>query len=325
MSRHYAVFGGCLETDVEFPELRPCSAGHPRWLFAKVHRLPARATLEEIGDQHIYADVHARLFRHESGYRIMVDDTGIFDIVDNGSRIEFEEKPGAWPDFVRAHLLGRVMATALFSRGWMPLHGSAVLLDGGVVGFLAPKGFGKSTLALVLSRSGGRLVTDDTLPIEISNPVLAWPGVHSVRIANDVLSAVGIAEADLETREGKGIVTSLGEHQLAPAPAPLSAIYLLQPIDPSRRGPGDAPPNVGREKLPSVAATMSLLANFKLARMTGAASMPEVLRRAAVIADCVPVYRLFVARDLGALTAVANQIREWHAHPVGDAAGNPVR
>jgi hypothetical protein len=290
---------------VEFPELQPGSLREPRWTFEIHDCLPERTDLREIGDQHIYGDVHARLFAFGSGYRITVDDTGTFDIEEDGARISFEEKPGAWPDFVRAHLVGRVMATALFSSGLMPLHGSAVHLGEGVIGFLAPKGYGKSTLALALTHMGGRLVTDDTLPVELAKPVRAWPGVHSVRIKPDSLAALGRGDADLETREGKGVVTSLSDGSRAMLPAPLAAIYLLLPVGGTL--------SVRRERLPSVQAALALMGNFKLARMTGAASMPEVLRRAAAIADSVPVFRLLIPRDFEALSGAAGEIMSWHA------------
>lgn len=324
MKKFYSVFGGCLETDVEFPELRITERRDPRWLFAKVASLPTRRDLVEVGDQHIWGECHARLFRHDEGYRITVDDTGTFDVDASGTEILCHEKEGAWPDFVRSHLLGRVLATALFSRGWMPLHGSAVLLNDGVAGFLAPKGFGKSTLALGLVRAGARLVTDDTLPVELSSPPRSWPGVHSVRIKSDSMNAVGIAEADLETREGKGIVTSLREMDLSNDAAPLSALYLIAPFDPSQRNGTHAEAPISREKLTGVPAALSLVANFKLAKMTGVTQMPEVLRRAAAVADVVPVYRLQLPRSLNALPVVAEEILGWHAGQGSGVGGREI-
>ena len=84
------------------------------------------------------------------------------------------------------------------------------------------------------------------------------------------------------------------------------AIYLLHPEG------SQAGRRIIREKLPSAPAALSLVANFKLARMMGPAEMPEVLRRASVIADGVPVYRLSLPRDFSALPAVVETIRAWH-------------
>jgi hypothetical protein len=325
MSRVYSVFGGCLESDVHFPELRECALCEPRWRFGIVAKLPELADMVEIGAQHIYGEVHARLYRRaDGGYRITVDDTGRFDIDPSGTCIVCEEKEGAWPDFVRAHLLGRVLATALYSRGWMPLHGSAVQFDSGVVGFLAPKGFGKSTLALSLARSGARLVTDDTLPVELVNPLVSWPGVHSVRIAADSMAAVGVASADLDTREGKSVVTSLRDEERAEKPAPLRALYLIEPRLPSSEQ-NDTGDLVRRELLTGARAALALLSNFKLTKMTGRDEMPEVLRRAAIVADRTSVYALSIPRDLGALATVAEVIRGWHQSGEPDATSSPLR
>jgi hypothetical protein len=129
------------------------------------------------------------------------------------------------------------------------------------------------------------------------------------------MAAVGVASADLETREGKSVVTSLREEELAMNPAPLSALYLIEPR--LLAAGEDAEGGVRRERLRGARAALSLLANFKLAKMTGSAEMPEVLRRAAIIANGATVYALSVPRDLGALASVAEVIRAWHSNSSG--------
>ena len=184
---HYAIYGACLASDVPFPELRPAGGLRPKWVFETTSALEPARNAFELGAERIYDDVHARLYRHAAGHRIIVDDTGEYDLSPDGRRVRWQDRADAWPDFVRAHLMGRVLATSMFLDGLLPLHASAVAFDYRVVAFIAPKGYGKSSLALALTHGGARLVTDDTLPVELGPAMIAWPGVHAVRVPSDSL------------------------------------------------------------------------------------------------------------------------------------------
>jgi hypothetical protein len=297
-----------------FPELPPASDDrHPRWTFDTVRALPDMRNPVTLGDDHIYGTVHARFFEHAAGHRILVDDTGTFDIASDRRTLRWETRHDAWPDFVRSHLTGRVIATALYLDGLLPLHGSAVETASGVIGFLAPKGYGKSTLALALTQAGGRLVTDDTLPIELpgagaATVVRAWPGVHSVRLKEDSLRAISAARPAVGTNEGKQVVTDLPGDRRTTRPAPLAALYLLDPVHPEGA-------DVTWTPMPSMLAAMSVVAHVKIGKMLGAAAAPVMLERAAAIARQVPVRRLQMPRDLTRLEAVARTILSWHETP----------
>lgn len=310
----YDVYGAVLSSALAFPEL-PIATDDAaaRWMFETVSALPTMHAPVALGDDHIYGTVHARFFRHAEGHRIHVDDTGTFDIAQDRRTLLWEERQDAWPDFVRSHLTGRVIATALYLDGLLPLHGSAVETAGGVIGFLAPKGYGKSTLALALTQAGARLVTDDTLPIELpgadsATGVRAWPGVHSVRLKEDSLRAISAARPTVGTNEGKQIVTDLPGDRRTTAPAPLAALYLIDPVHPEGA-------DVSWVALPSMSSAMSVVAHVKIGKMLGATAAPVMLERAAAIARQVPVRRLQMPRDLTRLEAVVRTILSWHEAP----------
>lgn len=167
--RFYSVYGERLASDLPLPELDEIPAGPARWTASVATTLPPMEGAVELGAECIYGDVHARLIRHAHGHRIVVEDTGTFDLSEDRTRITIVPLTGAWDDFVRAHLMGRVLATALHLDGLLPLHGSAVATAEGVIGFLAPKGYGKSSLALALTTAGAWLVSDDTLAIDVES------------------------------------------------------------------------------------------------------------------------------------------------------------
>ena len=209
---------------------------------------------------------------------------------------------------VRLHVIGRVLATALHAAGLFCLHGSGVVVEGGAIGFLAPRFWGKSTLAMALARAGAGLLSDDTLAVHPDDvPVKLWPGVHSVRLWGD--SAERIAGDDpaegASPFEVKRTFTRLPEHLLAREPVPVSAIYLLAP----NLGTG---PVAQRESLAPVPAAAALVGHAKIGALLGRSEAPVVLDRAVRIASRVPVYRLDLARDFARLSAVVMQLTEWH-------------
>lgn len=307
----YSVYGSALHSAIEFPELTPMADVPPRWRLSTVAELLPMRDPVALGDELIYGEVHARLFAHRDGHRIVVDDTGAFDLEPEGHIIA-AAKEGAWPDFVRAHLLGRVLATALFHDGYLPLHGSAVQTREGVIAFLAPKGFGKSSMALALVKAGGSLVSDDLLPIMPGTPPLALPGVRSLRVREDAAEAVGVDSLATSTREGK-IALDQSAGRMAPdIPLPLAAIFILAPT--TEPMPEDEDPIVRRPFAPVLAAA-ALVAHVKIGRMLGSGAASPMLERAASISHMVPVHQLIVTRDLARLPQAASQLLAWYGGP----------
>jgi hypothetical protein len=99
---------------------------------------------------------------------------------------------GSW--MLRLLLLGPVMAVLVHQRGMLPLHASAVAIDGRVCAFLGESGAGKSTLAAALSQRGHPIVTDDVLSVgfdEAGGPA-AYPAFPKLRIASPAAAALGI-------------------------------------------------------------------------------------------------------------------------------------
>ncbi len=305
--RFYSVFGERLASELPLPELDEIPAGPARWTVSVATTLPPIEGAVELGAECIYGDVHARLLRHAHGHRIIVEDTGTFDLSEDRTRITIVPLAGAWDDFVRAHLTGRVLATALHLDGLLPVHGSAVATADGVIGFLAPKGYGKSSLALALTAAGAWLVSDDTLALDAESG-RAWPGVHGLRVREDARGVVGVPEGAFRTREGKHLITEFGQERVFARPMALAALYLLVPIDPDGEG-------VDRAPMPQLQGAISLVAHVKIGGMLGAAAAPVLLARAARLVATVPLYQLAMPRDLDALPAMARTILEWHGVP----------
>lgn len=301
---HYSAFGARLASELEFPELRTLDPGPSRWTFRVVDELPDMVDPTPLGEEAIYGDVSARLLRHARGHRIEVEDTGSFELWPGGE-IHWRPTDDPWWDFGRGHLLGRVLATALFLEGIHTLHGSAVQFGDGVVGFLAPKFTGKSTLALHLCRAGAALVTDDSLPVEITpEGVLAHPGVHSIRLRT--MEEAG-ESTESTGRDGKFRLTDLPMDRRMEAPAPLRVLYLLRSVQENEGGAA-----VVRSPLPGPVRTMRLLAFAKIGEMLGIAGKRFLFEQAATLAERVTVEELLVVRDHRRLPEVVEHLLAWH-------------
>ena len=314
----YQVFGQRLLSELPFPELREAPPGAATWTFRLEEPAEPPAQVDEalLGQQTIYPGCQARLFARADGWRIVVDDTGIYDLRDGGRDIRWTRFPLGTLDFGRAHLLGRVLSTAMHFGGGLVLHGSAVSYPAGAVVFLAPKHTGKSTLALALTQAGARLITDDTITVALPRPGTpeVWPGVHSLRLLPDTVERLQ-ATPRRPHADGKVLVTDLRPEQLEEGVRPVAAIYLLAAAQ-SIAGGGP----VDRRPMPQPLAAAALVGQGKISEMLGAAEAPVLLQRAARLASHVPVYRLAVQRDFDRLHEVAAQLAQWHSV----APGRPV-
>ena len=113
--------------------------------------------------------------------------------VESGSRIVVDAELGAAPRNVRLYLLGSVMGLLLHKRGLMPLHASAVAVEGRAVAFMGPSGAGKSTLAARLHDLGLTVIADDVVVIRFDGEgrPLAMPGLPRLRLWKDALELSG--------------------------------------------------------------------------------------------------------------------------------------
>jgi hypothetical protein len=311
----YFVFGGCLRSELEFPDLSPAiRRDRPDWQL----RLDASDPPEPIelqGTREVEPDWEYRLYRVKDGLRLDYGGTGSYGIFSGGREIVWypgskPEDPDILREMARAIILGPVMALGLQQSGILCLHGSAVTIGEEAVAFLAPKFHGKSTLALALTAAGARLLTDDLVAIDPGpNPVVR-PGVHSVRVMDDIAERLGPRFAEATLNLGfKTTVTNLPRRALAWEPAPLAAIYLPVAVTDL-----EDDLSVSREVLAPVRAAASLAHEKKLTDgLIGLADAGSMLEWIASVTARVPVYRLAVLRDLERLPDVVRVVMGWHA------------
>src|ERR1700730_2213980 len=232
----YFIFGGCLRSELSFPELTETRDRKPDWTL-RLGTLPRTDDTEVLSDVELSSTCRIRLTRGDGWFRYTHSCTGSFEVFAGGRRILFEPSAKANLDGARTDFISRVLLHCVDHASITWLHGSAVRIGGAAVAFLGASGSGKSTLALALARGGADHICDDTLPVEAGPTPLIWPSDDIIRLCSDTRTRLASsASAIRRESDGKFVLTrrSVGSPQASSvsdgsgdARSPLSAIYLL--------------------------------------------------------------------------------------------------
>jgi hypothetical protein len=223
-----------------------------------------------------------------------------FLITENATTVYVVRPPTMSHDSICTYLVNSVLAVCLRQRGTTCLHASAVNIDGGAVAFVAPSGFGKSTLAWSLGQSGHQIMTDDVAPITGDPPRLR-PGYPRLRLWPwTVHGLLGDAEAlpricdDWEKRSADADGFDMQDKRLA-------GIVLL-------RGFAD---DVELVPVPEAEAFASLMRNVSLDKILDAKWRAQDFVTLGRIAETVPVVSLRRSRDLSSVGKSADAVVAW--------------
>jgi hypothetical protein len=222
VSFRYTIFGLTVDSQLECPELMPGLAdAAPDF----------RIVQDDFPEQLEGATQRTRYSQYAPGtYQLQIDQVARYR-VEGGRVIRVNPDPRAAEGDVRLWLLGTCLGALIYQRGLLPLHVSAVAVDGQAFAFCGESGAGKSTLAAALHRQGFPLLTDDVgLAVPGAAGVLLHPGMPRIKLWRDTLQEFELADTpglirDL-TRTDKFHVPV---HQgFQPSALPLAGIYVLQ-------------------------------------------------------------------------------------------------
>ena len=312
--RLYEVFGGTLRSELQIAELPDSHAAASDWTLQVVEATSSTMDGDLLGVDTVFGETRVRGFRRSDGFGLFFDDTGRFDVSADGSVITWYRPPGAVLESAQADITSRVLALALHASGIFTLHASAVSIEGAGISFLAPKLHGKSTLCSALVLAGARALSDDTVPVRLGKEPLLSPGLPRLRLWTDAAARLFGVEQEESSTLRKHLMSRLEDTQVETRSVPFRAAYVLNPV--TELPDGSA---ASRERLDTVAATISLVMHAKLGPVLTGGESPVVLSMAADIARAVPVHVLNVVRDLDRVDEVARLLFTWHAGE-GDAA-----
>ncbi len=179
---NYRVYGLNVQSEIECPEIPLSYDGIPD-VKVKIGKVPDRLT-----DSLDYSDIF-----EARGDCILLKTNSIADVlVSNGNSIVIQPKEGARLKEIRLFLLGRVIGAVILQRELLPLHGSAIVLDGEAIIFCGDSGVGKSTIVRLLIDRGYPFLDDNISAISINQarvPIIN-PGYSQIKLWKDVLSLV---------------------------------------------------------------------------------------------------------------------------------------
>ena len=131
---------------------------------------------------------------------------------------------------LRLSLLGSAMGCILHQRGLIPLHISAVAINGRAWGFTAPSGTGKSTLAALLHRFAGcPVVCDDVAALHVldDQPYVAG-GPPLMKLSPELAGCFGDARVEPVPHPESDKLKIQIERSFVPGLLPLAGIVVLE-------------------------------------------------------------------------------------------------
>lgn len=133
-------------------------------------------------------------------------------------------------DIIRLYTLGTCMGAILMQRRILPLHGSAIAIDGKAYAIVGDSGAGKSTLASAFLKRGYKLISDDVIPVSLNeeNIPMVTPAYPQQKLWIESLDHFGMESnhyRPIIDRESKFAVPV--SSQFASEPLPLAGIFEL--------------------------------------------------------------------------------------------------
>jgi hypothetical protein len=167
-----------------------------------------------------------------AGYRLWARSYGCCIVSRDGRAVA--AAPAASSALWRAFLVGQVLPLCAALQGIEPFHASAVAWDDGAVGFVAPSGVGKTSLAVHSALRGASFLADDVLAVSLSadGAALAHPGTPRAALRPSEAARLRPAER-LALGPGVDGERDRAEFELPlqERPLPLRALYFLERVE----------------------------------------------------------------------------------------------
>jgi hypothetical protein len=187
MAQTYRLYGTTVKSTLSFEHHVPRARGAAELRVEEGPPAPASSAWPQMEVVHFVegdgVSVPHALYRHPEEDRHVVRFREAVDYTLSPDRITYHLHDDRFAHAVEIWLLGPILSLWHELRGRPALHGSAVAVGNGAVGFLATNKGGKSTLAAALMRAGCPLLTDDILVIdEADGEVVGRPSYPQMRM-----------------------------------------------------------------------------------------------------------------------------------------------
>ncbi|WNR43814.1 aldolase [Paenibacillus roseipurpureus] len=218
----FQAFGLKIVSDIHLPELLPASDIHDEEEVIITFGDLTEQWAEQVAP-------HQTICITEDRVMFRVADTAIYAIQD-GKYITVSPVKEAEESKIRLYLLGTCMGIILLQKRILPLHGSAIAINGKAYAFVGHSGAGKSTLASAFINQGYSLLSDDVIPVSFSSASIPFvtPSYPQQKLWQESLSHFGMDASQFspiyqrETKYTVPVVSSFSSE-----PIPLAAVFEL--------------------------------------------------------------------------------------------------
>lgn len=194
----YNVFGYNLLSDLIFPELKVLNNIEGD--------IDIIVQLNYIGHKDNELKNHPyRHFVKDDQVKFHIPEVASFT-VEAGKQITVSPVNGADEGLLRLYILGTCLGVILMQRRVLPLHGSAIEINGKAYAFVAESGVGKSTLAAAFISRGYKLISDDVIAISFSDvnlPPLVTPSYPQQKLWQESLAEFGMTSNEYTSIFGR--------------------------------------------------------------------------------------------------------------------------
>lgn len=188
----YTAFGLHIDSVIPLPELPQCSA--------KVNYSDIVIELSDLTP--LWNEL-----AEPNRFCIVKEQTVLFQapkvatyLIENGNKIIVSPMDGANEAQIRLFILGSCMGALLLQRKIMPLHGSAIAINGKAYAIIGDSGAGKSTLASAFLNKGCKLISDDVIPVSLNeqNIPIVKPAYPQQKLWQESLDAFAMTSNEYQ-------------------------------------------------------------------------------------------------------------------------------
>ncbi|MGN7610902.1 hypothetical protein ACQZV8_02335 [Magnetococcales bacterium HHB-1] len=191
--QHYALGGLNIQSEIALPALQTQNRSHDVTICTGI----VAKTLEDIADSGQLFD-QSPLWEVSSRCFLLYIPKVARILAIEGKEIVIDPLSGDDPQGMQTLLLNTVFPVLCLQRGLLPLHMSAVAVDGGCIGFTGQSGAGKSTLAAYLEKQGYSVLSDDLCVVSFDQQgmPIVHPWIPYFRLWKKSLDAMEIDSHD---------------------------------------------------------------------------------------------------------------------------------
>ncbi|MBU7581635.1 MAG: serine kinase [Nostoc sp. TH1S01] len=298
----YLAYGICIQSEIPIPEFIPGQRGCD----VTVHLDNDHTAIDYLPEEALNYPWGLKISLEES--IVYIKEVAVF-LVQSGNKIVVVPAQNASDLLIRFYLVGTVMATLLYQRGLLVLHGSVVNIHGGAVAFLGVSGQGKSSTSAAFLAQGYGFVTDDVAPVALSSkPVTITPGFPQMKLSRETAAALGYDYESLvllhpeDEKRGYRFTQNFSQ-----TPLPIHRIYVLADD-----------PEFGIEPLNPRDSVMELVQHSRPTTLYQCGGTSHLLQCTALAKEHT-IYRLKRPRDLSLLPELVKLVENHVSEQIQSA------